>query len=65
MMAEKIRDLLDVANAEIQDARNKRLVAHLKERLREVEAARRVVIKLENQLNKFLDQDTTEAAFDE
>ncbi len=64
-MSEKIRALLDVANTEIQDERKKRLTAELKERLRELEAAKLVVTKLEQQMEEFLDRPIAEAVFDE
>lgn len=64
-MAKVIRDLLERAEAEVAHELEERRVSMLKERIRELKAARLVVAKLESQLAKFLDEPIDDGVFDD
>jgi hypothetical protein len=60
----KVRDLLSDAHCEIHDEFVQKKKAELKERLREIKAAERVVAELKESLEKFLDEPIDSAVFD-
>lgn len=64
-MPQTVRDLVGEAKSEIQDEFTKAKKAELKERLKEITAAEKVVTELKDSLETFLDEPIDSAVFDD
>lgn len=61
----KVKDLLDIAKAEIKTEKGKKIISLIKSHLKDIESCKKTLRKLEKKYNELLETDISEIELEE